>query len=241
MITDLLARRIKLRDPDLTLEEREALESCVSHYLDLPPDVDMARAHELTEDCKLILEGWAYRYGVLPDGRRQIMALHMGGDFVDLQSFPLKRLDHSVGTLTRCRVAVFPHSALTELTRRFPHLTRVLWLTTLIDATILRQWLLSVGRRWAVERLAHLICELIVRMEVVGLSDGRSITLPLTQIELADALGVSPVHAHRVVSELRERKLVRWRGQRIDILDRQGLESLAQFDATYLALEILPR
>lgn len=241
MITDLLARKLQLRDPGLSLEERQAIEDCASHYLDIPADVDMVRAHDLVEECKLIIEGWACRYGTLPDGRRQIMALHMGGDFVDLQSFPLKRMDHSVGTLSRCRVAVFPHAALTELTRRYPHLTRLLWLNTLIDATILRQWLLSVGRRWAVERLAHLLCELLVRLQVVGLSDGRMVTLPLTQIELADALGVSPVHAHRVVSELRERGLVRWRGQRIEILDRTGLEALAQFDPTYLALEALPR
>jgi CRP-like cAMP-binding protein len=241
VVTDLLARRLRLRDPVLPLEEREAIEDAVSHYLDVPPDVDMVSAHDLVDECKLIVEGWACRYGTLPDGRRQIMALHMGGDFVDLQSFPLKRMDHSVGTLTRCRVAVFPHAALTDITRRFPHLTRLLWLTTLLDATILRQWLLSVGRRWAVERLAHLLCELLVRLQVVGLSNGKTITLPLTQIELADALGVSPVHAHRVVSELRDRKLVLWRGQRIDILDRAGLEALAQFDATYLALESLPR
>jgi CRP-like cAMP-binding protein len=241
VITNLLARKLQLRDPGLALEEREAIEDAVSHYVEVPPDTDMVRAHDLTDECKLIIEGWACRYGSLPDGRRQIMALHMGGDFVDLQSFPLKRMDHSVGTLTRCRIAVFHHSTLTDITRRYPHLTRMLWLTTLLDATILRQWLLSVGRRWAVERLAHLICELLVRLQTVGLTDGRTFTLPLTQIELADVLGVSPVHAHRVVNDLRERGLIRWRGQRVDVLDRPGLEALAQFDPTYLALEALPR
>lgn len=241
MLTELLFRKLKVRDPSLSLEEGRVLEEAVSHCLDLPADVDLVCWGELVDVSTLVIDGWTCRYGQLEDGRRQIMALHMGGDFIDLHSFPLRRMDHSVATLTPCRVAIVPHGALLRISESYPHLTRLLWLSTVIDAAILRQWLMSAGRRSAVERMAHLVCELRVRLEVVGLVEGPELVLPFTQVELADVLGISSIHTNRVIGELRERGLLAWRGRRITIPDVRRLEKFAHFDATYLALEPLPR
>lgn len=241
MLTDLLFRKLRLRDPGMSLEEGSILEAAVSHCAEVPADVDLVSAGEMVDTCKLVVEGWSCRYGELPDGRRQIMALHVPGDFVDLHSFPLRRMDHGIATLTPSRVAFVPHGALTRITEQHPHLTRLLWLSTLMDAAILRQWLMSTGRRSAVERLAHLLCELQIRLEVVGLAPDSTLRLPLTQVELADVLGISYVHTNRVIAELRERGLVLWRGESIQILDRSRLERFAHFDHTYLMLEPMPR
>ena len=136
------------------------------------------------------------------------MAIHVVGDFVDLHSFVLKTMDHSVGALTRCRVALVPHEFLQGVTERLPHLTRLLWLDTLVDAATHREWIVGMGRRSALEQLAHLICELYVRLEVLGQVDGATFDLPLTQTDLGDALGLSLVHINRTVRELREAGLL---------------------------------
>lgn len=240
-MTKLLFRKLVLRDRSLSEVEAEALAAACSHHIDVKADVDLVRQDDVSEQSMLLETGWACRYGTLPDGRRQILSLHVAGDFVDLQSFPLKRMDHSVATLTPCRVAVFPHDSLRRLSETFPHLTRLLWLTTLIDAAIFRQWLLGAGQRSALERAAHLVCELATRLDVVGeLKDDR-FGLPLTQAELGDVLGISQVHANRVVGELRNRSLVTWQDERVRVLDWPGLKALAAFDPTYLALESMDR
>lgn len=240
-MTNPFFRKLLRRDRSLTEVEARAMEEAVSHRMDVAADVELVRQDEISHQSLLLEQGWACRYGALPDGRRQILALHVSGDFVDLQSFPLKRMDHTVATLSRCRIAVYPHENLRRLSETMPHLTRLLWMATLIDAAILRQWLLGAGQRSALERAAHLICELYTRLDVVGAAPGGMFNLPLTQAELGDALGVSQVHANRVVGELRSRGLVTWRDETVRILDWPGLQALAEFDPTYLMLEAMDR
>lgn len=216
--------------------ERAALDVMLERTREFSAGEDLVREGDKPTNSILLLSGFAARYTLVDDGRRQIMAIHVVGDFVDLHSFVLKTMDHSVGALTRCRVALVPHEFLKGVTERLPHLTRLLWLDTLVDAATHREWIVGMGRRSALEQLAHLICELYVRLEVLGQVDGATFELPLTQTDLGDALGLSLVHINRTVRELREADLIKWRGARVTIKDWNKLATLAQFDPTYLHL-----
>ena len=189
----------------------------------------------------MLLEGFLCRYKDLRDGSRQISELHVPGDFADLHGFTLKRLDHSVMALTCCRVALAPHDRIKAVTAAHPHLARMWWFTTNMDAAIHREWVLSLGRRSALGRVAHLFCELRVRLEIVGLADESGYALPLTQTDVAECLGLTPVHVNRVLKELRESGLVEFRGRRVSITDLAGLERAAEFDSAYLYVDRLPR
>lgn len=202
---------------------------------------DIVREGSRPKESTLVLEGFCGRYNTLLDGRRQITALHIAADFVDLHSFLLKIMDHGVTALSDCVVVTVPHEALTEITERQPHLTRMLWLSTLIDAAIHRQWIVAMGRLQSNAQFAHLVCELRMRLGVVGLADDGGYDFPLTQTEVADVLGLSLVHVNRVVQELRREGLITWSGRRIAILDWERLKALAEFDDRYLHLESEPR
>lgn len=232
---------LERRDPSLTDAERQALAQVISEVVEVGPDQDIVRQHDRLDRSSLMLEGWCCRYLTLSDGRRQILALHVPGEFVDLHSFPVKRMDHNVATLTRCRLGYAPHENLRRLTETHPHLTRLLWLSTLIDGAILRQWLLGVGQRSALENTAHMLCELYLRLQVAGLAGAHAFAFPLTQVELADALGISAVHTNRVLQELRARRLVAWQAGKAQILNWEGLAALAEFDPAYLELTGEPR
>jgi CRP-like cAMP-binding protein len=148
---------------------------------------------------------------------------------------------HGVIALSRVKVAQVPHEQLRQITESHPHLTRLLWLATLIDAAIHREWIVSMGRRDGPQRLAHLLCELFVRLRAIGLANDYSFPLPLTQAELGDVIGFSVVHANRMVQTLRKDGLVRWQELRVEILDWERLQELADFDADYLSLHREPR
>ncbi|ODT32157.1 MAG: Crp/Fnr family transcriptional regulator [Kaistia sp. SCN 65-12] len=189
----------------------------------------------------LLTEGLAARFKVLEDGGRQIAALHVPGDFLDLHGFLLKVLAHGVLALSDCTLALVEHEALRKLTETSPHLARLLWLDTLIDASVHREWLVGMGRRKAIGQLAHLMCELYVRLKLVDRTDGMSFRLPVTQNELADVLGLSIVHVNRTLRSLRRRGVIRWEGERIHIDDWDGLAAIAEFDPVYLSLQKEPR
>lgn len=240
---DLLAplyARLGWRDT-LTDEERRALLHIANPPKVYPAGADVVREGDRVTRSTLIVDGFATRYRMLQDGERQITNIHVSGDFVDLHSFLLKVMDHSVGALSDCTMVTFEHDGLREVTREYPHLTRMLWLSTLLDSAINREWIVGLGRLSAFARLAHLICELYVRLQVVGRAGSNSLTIPITQTELGDALGISSVHVNRVLQEMRERNLVVWKGARIDILDWDNLAAAAEFDLRYLHLEREPR
>lgn len=235
-----LVTKLEKRDA-LTDEERGILERATSEIRTYKAGEDVVREGETLDFSCLILEGWSTRNKSLSDGRRQITAFHIAGDFVDLHSFLLKPMDHTVSALTTCRMAIVPHTALTEITQTQPHLTRMLWLSTLIDAAIHREWLVAIGRLSATGHMAHLICELYVRLEAIGLAHDYKFEFPATQTQLADALGISPVHVNRVVQELRRDNLVTWRGAQVAIKDWGELKRIAEFDPVYMNLMQRPR
>jgi CRP-like cAMP-binding protein len=164
------------------------------------------------------------------------MSFHLPGDVPDLQSLQLRVMDHSLGTLTPVVAAFIPHGALRELIRRHPGLGGVFWRDTLIDAAVFREWLVGVGRRSAHSRIAHLLCELVVRMESLGLDNGYALDLPLTQVELGDSLGLSSVHVNRVLQDLRRDGLIGGRARQMGVTDWPGLKQLAEFNPGYLHL-----
>ena len=189
----------------------------------------------------LIVDGLAARYKVLEDGGRQFTSLQVAGDFVDLHAFLLKTMDHGIIALSPCHVLAAEHGKLRTITEQAPHLTRLLWLDTLVDGAIHREWIVAMGRRSKISHLAHLICELFVRLQVVKKTRELSFHLPLSQSELADVLGLSVVHMNRVIGTLRRMNVINWTGHRIVILDWERLVAIAEFDPTYLSMRREPR
>ena len=232
----------KLRVRDVLSDEEEAvLRGAVSEIRELPGGKVAVRAGEVLEHSTVLLEGLCCRYKDLADGQRQIMELHVTGDFLDLHSFLLKQLDHNVGTMTPVRLGLVPHSALRRISEQHPHLTRLLWLSTLIDSAIHRERILSIGRRDAAARVAHLLCELYVRLEVVGLAADLRYKLAMTQADLADASGLTSVHVNRTLKKLRDDGLLTFRGGEVVIHDWQELTRRAEFDTGFLHLDRRPR
>ena len=233
---------LKLRARDVVgREEEDVLRASVAELREHPAGRAIVRAGTTLSASTLLLEGIVCRYKDLSDGQRQIMELHVAGDFVDLHGFLLKQLDHNVGAMTPVRVAMVPHDALRGITETHPHLGRMLWFSTLLDAAIHREKILSIGRRSAIARIAHIFCELQVRLRLVGLADETGYALPLTQADLADVTGLTSVHVNRMLKKLRNEKLLTFRGARVTIDDWEGLQRVAEFDPTYLHLERRPR
>jgi CRP-like cAMP-binding protein len=239
-VTSLLIRKLEQRD-SLSDEEKQALEGALARVKAFQADEDMVREGDRPGESILLLEGFAARYKLLSNGKRQITAIHVPGDFIDLHSFLQKKMDHSIVALTPCRSGLFPHENLRQITDNHLHLGRLLWLNTLIDAATHREWLVAMGRRPALNQTAHLLCELFLRLQTVGLTQGMSFKLPLTQAELGDVLGLSTVHVNRVIQELRAHGVVVWRGDTLTIEDWPRIQEIAEYDPTYLILEREPR
>lgn len=235
MIEKLL---LKLRRRDsLSEPEEAALRAVISEAVDVSPKQTIVRRGEPIDRSVLLLEGMVCRYKDLRNGQRQITALHVPGDFLDLHGFTLKKLDHDVMSLSPSRIAYAPHDKLTALTAEFPHLTRLLWFSTNLDAAMHREWELSLGQRSGAARAAHLFCELYERLHVVGMIDGPEFDLPINQTELGECLGLTVVHTNRVLRELRQQGLARFSRGRVVIDDMEALRAAAEFDPLYLYLE----
>jgi CRP-like cAMP-binding protein len=200
----------------------------------------LIREGEELQHSILLIDGWLARAVDMRTGVRIITELHVSGDFADLHGFTLKRLDHDVVALTECLIALVPHDRLTRLTSEFPHLARMYWFSTNVDAAIHRQWAVSLGRRNAISRMAHLFCELFVRLEVTGKISGTSYDFPLTQDQLASCLGLTPVHVNRTLQALRRRGLIELQNKRLTIIDPPALSKVAEFDPSYLYLDRRP-
>ena len=234
-----LLRRIELRDR-VSDEERAVIAAAIGPARDVGPNEDIIREGDRPSESTLILEGYTSRQ-VLTEGGRQITAIHIPGDFVDLHSFLIKTMDHSITTLTACRIAGVRHSTLREITEQYPHLARLLWLLTVIDAAIHRRWITAMGRQYALGQTAHLLCEMYVRQKETLQTTNATFRMPLTQAKLADALGLSAVHTNRIIRELKEGGFVEWQGDRVTVRDWEGLKELAEFDPTYLSPQNEPR
>ncbi|WP_232494830.1 Crp/Fnr family transcriptional regulator [Novosphingobium kaempferiae] len=219
----------------LTSAEVDAVKALCRDTRTIRRHKDVISEGERPDSVHLVLSGWAARYAILPDGTRQITAFLVPGDFCDMHVTTLARMDHSIGAITDCTVAFIPKSLMDEITRSTPVLTRAFWRATLIDEAILRQWLVSTGRRDAKAGIAHLLCELHIRLRLVGLTNEGDLALPLTQADIADATGLTPVHVNRTLRDLREGGLI-GEGHRIRLLDVPGLRKIAGFHPSYLHL-----
>jgi CRP-like cAMP-binding protein len=235
----LLTEKLERRDV-LTENEKTTLADLLEPPRQVKAQADIVSEHSRPDHSTLLLSGFAGRYVTLADGRRQITEISVAGDFVDLHSLLMKQMDHGVVALTDVMVANAPHAGLRRITQDHPHLTRVLWLDTIVDAAIHRQWIAAMGRRTGLAQLAHLLAELYLRLEVVGLAREYAFELPLSQAVLGDALGLSAVHVSRLVGDLRESGLVQWTHPVVTILDWDGLVGVAEFDPTYLRLHSEP-
>lgn len=238
MITEKFLRR-RRRDR-LSEAEKQALEDAVSDVMVLPARHVLVRQGDTVTRSTFLVEGLMCRYMDGRDGQRQLVALHVPGDFVDLHGFPLEQLDHDVATLSQARIASFPREALLALTRTHPHLMRMLWFSTLLDAAIHREWIFRLGRLHALARVAHFFCEMDVRLRLVELSDGDSFALPITQADLAEACGLTSVHVNRVLRQLRDEGLLAFRGGVVQVLDRKRLIGAGEFDPAYLYIDGTP-
>lgn len=228
--------KLRVRD-QISAEEEAIIRGAVQEVINFPAKKVVVHAHKRMNHSTILLSGIACRQKDFRDGRRQITEVHVPGDFTDLHSFTLKYLDHDVVALSDCSLALIPHERLQEVTEHHPHLARVYWFATNLDAAIHREWEVSLGGRTAVARMAHLFCELFIRLGLVGLVENESYELPLTQSELADTLGVTAVHANRTLKELRAQRCVEFAKGRVSISDFDALKRVADFDPAYLYLE----
>ncbi|WP_262031687.1 Crp/Fnr family transcriptional regulator [Microvirga sp. Mcv34] len=222
----------------LTDDERQALQNLSMQLAVIKEDQDIVREGDRPSRSCLILSGFTATYKITAGGKRQIVTFGMAGDIPDLQSLHLKVLDISIGTLTQCRVGFITHDDLRNLCTRYPRITAAFWRETLIEGAIFREWVTNVGRREAYNRMAHMLCELLVRLRAVGLVEGYSCDLPITQGEFADALGITTVHVNRVLQQMRADGLIELKGDRLNIPDWEKLKQAGEFDPTYLHLEI---
>jgi len=204
---------------------------------ELQRGADIARQQERPSHSTLILEGLVCRYKTVPDGGRQIMAFHIPGDIPDLQSLHLRTMDHSIAALRPSRTATIAHEPLREVIYGSPTLCHVLWRDTLVDAAIHREWMMGIGRLSAHSRIAHLLCELLVKYRAAGLADEHQFPVLITQTDIADALGLTSVHVNRVLQDLRSEGLLELDRSQAKILNWDRFRELAAFDPTYLHVE----
>ena len=218
----------------MTEEERQVVEDAITEVRTIPPRTQIVRRGVTATTSSLLIEGHACRYMDDRDGQRQLVAIHVAGDFIDLHAFPMKRLDHDVASIDQVRIAIYDHRTLEAITAQHPRLTRFLWFSTLLDAAMHREWIFRLGRLGAEGRLAHFFCETHARLKMVGLVDGPRFSLPLTQSDLAEACGLTGVHVNRTLRTLREDGVLTFRAGEVTILDPERLDVLAEFEGGYL-------
>jgi CRP-like cAMP-binding protein len=228
-----MVRRLERHSP-LDEAARRALLGLPHTVRSVSAGAHLIRDGDRPEYCCLLLTGFAHRYKITGDGARQIISIHMAGEFVDLQNGLLSVADHSVQMLTDAEVAYIPQRAVQEVVLADPAAARALWIDTLIDASIFREWVVNVGRRDSRARVAHLLCEFSMRLEAAGLASNRHYELPMTQEQLADAVGLTSVHVNRVLKQLGQDRLISRDKRRIVIEDWPALRAAGDFNERYL-------
>jgi len=218
----------------LSDEDRAALERISADPRRVMPGMDLIREGDKPRGVFLILDGMAYRQKIRASGARQITAYMLPGDTGDLDAALLGEMDHTITTFSACEVVNIAPGTIAELIQAHPRIARALRRTTLVDEGTLREWLMNIGCRTALERVAHLFCELLVRMQAVGCTNGSSYLLPVKQADLAATVGLSSVHLNRTLQELRRRGLIKLERGRLTILNLPELQAAAEFRSTYL-------
>lgn len=235
-VTRLMLRKLegraRLDDSDV-----QAILTLDYHQQTLEPSAYIVREGEPPSRSCLLLSGFAYRHKTTAGGGRQIISVQIPGDFVDLEGALLNVADHNLQALTRCEVAFIPRNAMRKLILNNPSVAAAMWVDTLIDASIYREWVLNVGRRDARSRIAHLLCEFMRRLEVAGLAEQYRCELPMTQEQLGDATGLTPVHVNRVLKSLEQEGLIKRERRVIQIPDWERLRHAGGFSDLYLHLD----
>lgn len=233
MAADALIRKLE-QFTQLSDEDKRLLGDAAKDVRNYGRRQDVIQQGDKPQHVHLVVEGWAARYKVLPDGDMPIMAFLIPGDFCDVRVTLLDVMDHGIKALSPCKIAHIPKDAISNILYRGDGLARALWWTTLVDEAILREWLVNMGHREAEQRIGHLICEMLLRSKAVGLTEDDSYEMPLTQDELGETMGLSSVHINRSMQALRSQDLIITTGKRMVVSDLDGLMAFSEFDATYL-------
>lgn len=218
----------------LSAEDRETLATISTPAIPVKRHQVLIREGAEPEGVFLLIEGWAVRYKVGTDGKRQIVGILLPGDFCDIHICVLDRMDHNIAMLSHGKVARITKERMIEMTADSPALAQALWRATLVDEAVLREWLVNIGSRPGPTRLAHLLCELYIRMDNVELAQDNSIDFPLVQQDLADVLGLTPIHINRCLKTLRQQGLMRIEDRRLKIPDLAALKRAGEFKSNYL-------
>lgn len=225
---------------ELSRDATDAILALPYTIRDFSPGQYILRDGDRALMSSFLVNGFVFRQKVVADGGRQIVAIHMMGDFIDLQHIMLDRADHHIQALTPATLVQFPSDQLLALGFRFPEIGKALWLESLIEAATFREWVVNVGRRNARARTAHLLCELAARREAAGLGPRGNYELPMSQEQLADALGLTSVHINRTLKSLEADGLIRRHKRALTVADWVGLKRVGDFSADYLHLHDRP-
>lgn len=221
---------------ELSEDDRKAIELLCAETRTVRSGGDLIREGDQPDKVFLLLKGWGYRYKLLRDGRRQILAYLIPGDLCDLHILVLKKMDHGIGLLGRAEVAAVAPHKMVELMERHPRIARALWAAMLADEAVLREWLVNIGQRDAYEGISHLFYEIWLRMRAVGLAESDRFSLPLTQAELGDTMGLTPVHVNRTLQRLRAEGLITLEHKQLTLRDPERLAEISGFERNYLHL-----
>jgi len=230
-----LVRRLRTTSA-VTDEDIKAIQALPISVREYPAERNIVTDGQKATECCLIIRGFCARSKTTSEGRRQILSIHIPGEIPDLMSLHLHVMDHDLSTLTSCTVGLINHETLRLLHRRQPNLADMFWRDTLIDAAMFREWIVNVGQRPAPARLAHVAVELRERLKVIGRTDGSNFEMPLTQEQIGEALGITAVHANRVIKQLRQDGILAFHRGRVEVLNEDKLLELAGFDSRYLHL-----
>ncbi|HEX8578122.1 MAG TPA: Crp/Fnr family transcriptional regulator [Allosphingosinicella sp.] len=230
---EAMVRRLERRSP-LGPADRQTLLTLPHSVRRLPANAHVVRDGDKPEHCALLLSGFAFRYKLTGEGARQIISLHIASEFLDLQNSFIGLADTSVQTLTECDVALISTGTVQDLALNNPAIGRALWMDTLIDSSIFREWVVNVGRRDSRARVAHILCEFSLRLEEAGLAKDHRYELPMTQEQLGDAVGLTPVHVNRVLRQLGDEGLISRDRRAIAIEDWPRMRDVGDFNERYL-------
>ena len=230
--------RLKLEQfATFTDRERQRLDDLISERREtFSPRQDILTEGERVRNIHIVLSGLAARYKLLNEGERQIMAFLVPGDICDVEVFVLEEMDHGIAAISEVTCALVPADEIKALLTEMSTLTQALWWSTMTDSAVLRERIIDHGRRDAHERIAHLFFEMLIRYRMVDAAEDNVIPFPLTQEELADATGLTPVHVNRTLKQLRDEGLIELRGRVLKVLDAPRLKQVARFNPNYLHL-----
>ncbi len=220
----------------LSASDCKTLDDLSSEQERFAADVDIIAEGAAPRSVFVILEGMAVRYRGLSDGGRQIMTFLIPGDLCDMHVFLAKTMDHSIGTITPVRIAAISRDSIMDVFTLRPRISAALWWSSMQEEAMLRERIVSLGRRDARGRIAYLLCELLWRHAAIGLNSNGTFLLPLTQTELGDTLGLTPVHVNRILKEFRSNGLIAMEHKIINLLNVPGLQNMADFTEDYLQL-----